>query len=153
MYIPDRVFEKRLKDYDRKLSVRWVPRRERWGIYRAVPSANRLYERNVLIMLVQNKDNSYRPLDGRTLFHLRSIDNHIRSEREILREIEEHNDKREQAELKSEKEDIEAITRDIAPTVKKEMESETGSRNLPAEDYHAMMERRYGKEKLEEILS
>lgn len=152
MYIPDRVFENRLKDYDRKLSVRWMPRKERWGIYRSVPSPNRLYERDVLIMLVQNKDESYRPLDSRTLLHLKRVDNHIRSHREIMREIDEHNEKKAEAQERAVSNDIEAITREIAPQVKKEMEADSGSRNLPQEDYDSILKKRMGKEKYEEIL-
>ena len=67
MYIPDWHFVKKLKAYDDRLSVQWMPRHERWGIYRTVPRMGRLYDVPVLVHVVQGPGKTYRPLDDRAL--------------------------------------------------------------------------------------
>ena len=156
MYIPDRTIERRLKAYDNKLSVKWIPRKERWGIYRDVPSENGLYDRQVLVKLVRNADDSYRPLDVRVIKELREADNHRLSRMNYLhkmRELEEANEKRTAQIERDSLNEIEDISKDIAPTASREMADDVGSRNIPKEDVVADLEERYGKEKAEEILT
>lgn len=154
MYIADWSFERRLKNYDPKLSVRWVPRRERWGIFRSTPDKNNLYDRTFLVFIVEEPSGEFRPLDERVFDRLRKADNHMRGHKEIMREIEEENDRIEEQRNKAFRQEMEDITRDIAPIVRREMSEDFGSVNVPAEDLDAQLSTRVGgSEKLEEILS
>lgn len=156
MYIPDRTIERRLKAYDSKLSVRWMPSKERWGIYRTVASKGNLYDRDVLVKTVRNEDGSYRPLDARVLEELRAGDWHRLSRINFLhkmRELEEESDRASNAIQKQSMDEIDSISRDIAPIASREMREDLGSRNIPKEDVIADLEARYGKEKTEEILT
>ena len=143
MYIPDRVYEKRLKDYDPTLEVKWVhkdPRGrliDRWAIFRKTPSANKLYNRWWLVMYVKNIDGSYRPLDSRTLTEIRKADTQNRAVDDILNEGIERQERTEElanASWRSEIKDISKdVQKDIASTVDDDF-PELGSENRPKED-------------------
>lgn len=85
-YRPAKSFSKRLREIDEKLVAEWSV--NRWIITR-----NDQY-----IMTVQNKDNSFRSLDERTLKALKKCDTH-RYPRiaDFIREIDNHNEARERA--------------------------------------------------------
>jgi|TARA_B100001250_G_scaffold34353_1_gene27790 anion-transporting ArsA/GET3 family ATPase len=151
MYIPDWSIVKRIQDYDKGLSVKWIDRKERWGIYKKIPSENGLYDKDVLVMVVRNSDDSYRPLDDRALERLRAADQHRLSrinQLHEMREIEEHNEKLTEKRHKETQSEIEDITKDIAPTVRKEMEADVGTRNIPKEDIREDLVSKYGEEVL-----
>lgn len=151
MYTPDRVFIKRLCAYDDRLSVQWMSRRQRWGIYRRI-------QRGVaLVHVVQNANLSYRPLDERTLRHLRMNDLQRMSQitrNKHITEMEEASVRTQEAKSKAYKDDVVAISEEIAPAVMREAEEgDVGSRNTPQEDGWAGIEEQYGEEKADEILS
>ena len=87
MYIPDWHFVKKLKAYDDRLSVQWMPRHERWGIYRTVPRMGRLYDVPVLVHVVQGPGKTYRPLDDRALREMAMGDLQRRGNRVIGRGV------------------------------------------------------------------
>jgi hypothetical protein len=147
MYIPDWRFKKDLVAYDSKLLVRWIPGKERWGIYRATDLGP------ILVHLVSGPAGEYRPLDERVLRHLRRMDTHRRGARAIVEELEARNQARQVAQARAEKNDYEAITSDIAPQVRRETANDV-TMNIPKEDKLALLEQHLGgKEKLEEALS
>jgi hypothetical protein len=151
MYIPDRVFVKRLQGYDDKLSVKWMSRRQRWGIYRTVQRGD------ILVHVVQNEDHSFRPLDERTIRHLKINDMQRMSQLALNKHIhnmEEASIRTQEAKVKAYKDEVTAISEDIAPSVMREAEEgDIGSRNTPQEDGWAALEQQYGEEKADEILS
>ena len=151
MYIPDRVFVKRLQGYDDKLSVKWMSRRQRWGIYRTVQRGD------VLVHVVQNADHSFRPLDERTIRHLKINDMQRMSQLALnkhIHDLEEASLKAQEAKARAYKDEVTAISEDIAPSVMREAEEgAVGSRNTPQEDGWAALEQQYGEEKADEILS
>jgi hypothetical protein len=158
MYIPDHTIVRRLRSYDDKLSVRWIPRRERWGIYRSVPSHNNLYDRQVLVKIVANDDKSYRPLDERIITHMMAHDMQRLSQASFnayYDEIEKSEQRARERERRAFLDDTEQITKEIAPQAIKEMEEDSlmGTRNIPKEDARAMITSRYGEEEADAILS
>ena len=62
-----------------------------------------------------------------------------------MRELEEHNENVEEKNMKDAKTEIEDITRDIAPTVRREMSDDIGSRNVPKEDVQQNLVSSYGE--------
>jgi len=70
-----------------------------------------------------------------------------------MRELEEMNEKRTAQIERDSLNEIEDISKDIAPIASREMADDVGSRNIPKEDVIADLEERYGKEKVEEILT
>ena len=155
MYTAARVFTQRLCSYDAQLSVRWIPSKERWGIYRTVRPKGAINYRSVLVHVVQNADLSYRPLDERTLRHLRINDMHrmsTLSRNKHITMMEEASLEHQRALSKSYKEEVRAISEEIAPQVAAEAE-DVGSRHTPQEDAWAAMHDKYGEETADEILS
>ena len=155
MYIADRIFVQRLRSYDAQLSVRRMPSKERWGIYRTVRPKGAVNNRSVLVHIVQNHDLSYRPLDERTLRHLKINDMHrmsVLSRNKHIQMMEEASLEHQKSLAKSYKDDVQAISEEIAPQVAAEAE-DVGSRNTPQEDAWAAMQDKYGEEKADEILS
>ena len=155
MYTADRVFTQRLCSYDAQLSVRWILSKERWGIYRTVRPKGAVNSRSVLVHIVQNPDLSFRPLDERTMRHLKVNDMHRMSALSRSKHItmmEEASLEHQKAMSKSYKDEVQAISEEIAPQVAAEAE-DVGGRNTPQEDAWAAMEDRYGEEKADEILS
>ena len=155
MYTPDKGFMKKLRGMDKYLDVRWDGVRERWTIWRIVPSLGGSYKRNHLICYVQNDIGGYRPLDDRTIRMLKMADMQVRGADTVLDEIEESNAKLARDKAKKFHDDNEATAREIAPTVRKEMQSDVGAHNLPAEDYDAQLSsvlQRRGMS-MEEVLS
>jgi len=68
---PDPAIRARLKEHDKDLDVVWSLRRNRW----VVTGKNRLaHTRRVMIMVVQNSDRSYRPLDERVIVNIKLAD-------------------------------------------------------------------------------
>lgn len=69
-YIPDSGFVRELSHWfpSHYLSVKWDYRIERWIIWRSPPD-----ERASPIYKVRNDDGSYRPLDKRTIDHLKRM--------------------------------------------------------------------------------
>jgi hypothetical protein len=151
MYIPDWSIVKRVKEYDKNLFVKWLSYWERWGVMRYEKSENNLYEVEKLVFMVENPDGSYRALDGRVLEHLKEIDLQRLNEdnlKDKLRDLEEHNEENIKKKEKEAKNDIEDITKDIAPIVRREMQEDFGTRNIPKEDVREQLVSRYGEEVL-----
>ena len=151
MYIPDWSIVKRVKEYDKNLFVKWLNYWERWGVMRYEESENNLYEVEKLIFMVENSDGSYRGLDDRVLEHLKEIDLQRLNEdnlKDRLRDLEEHNEENEKKKEKEAKNDIEDITKEIAPVVMREMQEDFGTRNIPKEDVREQLVSRYGEEVL-----
>ena len=135
MYIPDWHFVKKLKAYDDRLSVQWMPRHERWGIYRTVPRMGRLYDVPVLVHVVQGPGKTYRPLDDRTLREMAMGDLQRRGNRVIEEAIRSQKDK-ELAQRKAYRNEMEALTADVTP--RGGYEDDFGSRNVPKEDVQSV---------------
>jgi hypothetical protein len=151
MYIPDWSIVKRVKEYDKNLFVKWLNYWERWGVMRYEESENNLYEVEKLVFMVENPDGSYRALDGRVLEHLKEIDLQRLNEdnlKDRLRDLEEHNEENINKKEKEAKNDIEDITKEIAPVVRREMQEDFGTRNIPKEDVREQLVSRYGEEVL-----
>lgn len=151
MYIPDWSIVKRVKEYDKNLFVKWLDYWERWAVMRYEESENNLYEVEKLVFMVENSDGSYRALDGRVLEHLKEIDLQRLNEdnlKDRLRDLEEHNEENINKKEKEAKNDIEDITKDIAPVVRREMQEDFGTRNIPKEDVREQLVSRYGEEVL-----
>ena len=151
MYIPDWSIVKRVKEYDKNLFVKWLDYWERWGVMRYEESENNLYEVEKLVFMVENPDGSYRALDGRVLEHLKEIDLQRLNEdnlKDRLRDLEEHNEENINKKEKEAKNDIEDITKEIAPVVRREMQEDFGTRNIPKEDVREQLVSRYGEEVL-----
>jgi hypothetical protein len=151
MYIPDWSIVKRVKEYDKNLFVKWLSYWERWGVMRYEKSENNLYEVEKLVFMVENPDGSYRALDGRVLEHLKEIDLQRLNEdnlKDKLRDLEEHNEENIKKKEKEAKNDIEDITKDIAPIVRREMQEDFGTRNIPKEDVREQLVSQYGEEVL-----
>lgn len=66
---PDWAMVKKIKEYDPLLEVVWGRNHQRWIIVRNNPGGTRQR-----IMVVQNDDGSFRPLDERVLFYLNAHD-------------------------------------------------------------------------------
>ena len=151
MYIPDWSIVKRVKEYDKNLFVKWLDYWERWGVMRYEESENNLYEVEKLVFIVENPDGSYRALDDRVLEHLKEIDLQRLNEdnlKDRLRDLEEHNEENINKKEKEAKNDIEDITKEIAPVVRREMQEDFGTRNIPKEDVREQLVSRYGEEVL-----
>jgi len=147
MYIPDWALVRQLKAYDDKLSVRWIPRLQRWGIYRQVSRG--LYDKDILVMIVRGPGNSFRPLDGRVLRHLQQMDGHVRGANTIADELIASTEKAQATKAKQYKRDVDAITREIEPQARREMAETIGSTNVPKEDVQAALKQKYGEEVLD----
>jgi len=133
MYIADWGFVKALKTYDSTLNVRWEDRVKRWNIIRKTPNPTNLYDVDMVIMTVENDDRSYRPLDQRTLFHLRKMDTHTRGHDTILDEIEEEYTELEKSHEKERYDEIYDILQDTTPKSGYE-DPNVGAINVPKED-------------------
>ena len=99
MPVPDRVMVKRLKEYDKKLFVEFDFDKERFVVWR---KPQHECGPPLQIMVVQNDDGSFRPLDMRTVDALVKGDS-WRNE-DIIKDIDANNKKIE--------DDIEASVRD-----------------------------------------
>ena len=87
MYTPDRGFVKKLKALNKRLIVRWESRIERWVVYEKIKQKVFCGEYDGIplftvkdidsyVMIVDNEDRSYRPLDNRTIMWLKYNDLH-----------------------------------------------------------------------------
>ena len=138
MYIPDWHFVKRLRAYDDKLSARWMPRKERWGIYRNIPSPGNLYNKDVLIHIVEGPEKEFLPLDERILRILAMADHHRRGQETVIREMMEKAQKEQQIADKDRRNDMEALIGDTIPVGG--FDDDFGSRNVPKEDIQSIEE-------------
>jgi hypothetical protein len=68
---PDRSIVRRLKEHDKHLDVVWSLRRQRWVV--TVRNLRR-HEKREIVMVVQNDDRSYRPLDERVIVNIKLAD-------------------------------------------------------------------------------
>tara|TARA_B100000749_G_scaffold278625_1_gene269684 strand:- start:339 stop:812 length:474 start_codon:yes stop_codon:yes gene_type:complete len=136
MYIPDWHFVKRLKAYDDKLSARWIPRKERWGIYRNIPSPGNLYNKDVLVHVVQGAENSYLPLDERVLVILAMGDHHRRGRDTVIREMIDKTQRYQETLDKDNRNDMADIIADTIPSGG--FDSDAGARNIPKEDMQSV---------------
>lgn len=91
-----------------------------------------LYEQPVQIMVIQNEDRSYRPLDQRTLEILRASDHWNRGQKKVLNEIEQSQIRTQHAIRVAERQETEDLVRDITP--RGGFEDPWGAVNLPKED-------------------
>ena len=138
MYIPDWHFVKRLKAYDDKLSARWISRKERWGIYRNIPSPGNLYNKDVLVHVVQGAENSYLPLDERVLVILVMGDHHRRGRDTVIREMIDKTQRYQETLDKDNRNDMADVIADTIPSGG--FESDAGARNIPKEDMQSVEE-------------
>ena len=82
MYKPDRKILAELKRYDKNLNAEWDTFKQRW-----VLPCN-----NLPIMVVQNDDRSFRPLDERVLTQVRIADAYrYKDTTALIKEIYQHN--------------------------------------------------------------
>lgn len=132
MYIPDWAFVKQMKSYDDKLSVKWLDKAERWGIYRHISARSNLYGKSVLIMVVQNQDQSFRELDQRTMDILIRGDTHSRGADIVLDDIMRRQQDINDAQDRDARNNDEAAIRESLPAGG--YESDIGAVNVPKED-------------------
>jgi hypothetical protein len=138
MYIPDWHFVKRLKAYDDKLSARWIPRKERWGIYRNIPSPGNLYNKDVLVHVVEGPGKEYLPLDRRTLNTLSIGDHHRRGTETVLREMIENTQRQYETLDRDNRNEMESLVSDTIPAGG--FGDDFGSTNVPKEDIQSVEE-------------
>ena len=138
MYIPDWHFVKRLKAYDDKLSARWIPRKGRWGIYRNIPSPGNLYNKDVLVHVVQGAESNYLPLDERVLVILAMGDHHRRGRDTVIREMIDKTQRYQETLDKDNRNDMADVIADTIPSGG--FESDAGARNIPKEDMQSVEE-------------
>ena len=138
MYIPDWHFVKRLKAYDDKLSARWISRKERWGIYRNIPSPGNLYNKDVLVHVVQGAESNYLPLDERVLVILAMGDHHRRGRDTVIREMIDKTQRYQETLDKDNRNDMADVIADTIPSGG--FESDAGARNIPKEDMQSVEE-------------
>jgi hypothetical protein len=148
MYIPDWHFVQKLKSYDDRLSVKWMPRLERWGIYRTIPRMGRVYDVPVLVHTVQGPGNSYRPLDDRTLRELAMGDLQRRGSAVIEDAIRSQKD-HELARRDKHRSDMESLAGEVTP--RGGYEDDFGSRNVPKEDVQSVEEFIEERDMMDEI--
>ncbi len=115
------------------------------------------YKGAICSACAQNADHSFRPLDERTIRHLKINDMQRMSQLALnkhIHDMEEASLKAQEAKARAYKDEVTAISEDIAPSVMREAEEgAVGSRNTPQEDGWAALEQQYGEEKADEILS
>ena len=148
MYIPDWAFEQQLRAYDRELSVRWIPHRQRWGIYRRTLAPGRLYRKDILVVIVQGPGGVYQALDQRTMDHLARIDGHRVGARAVADRLIQETIRQKETEQKDYARDVDSITRDVAAHAIREAGDDVGAANVPKEDLRADLVARYGEEVL-----
>lgn len=146
MYIPDWHMVKKLKDYDKKLNVRWVEHRQRWAITREVIDTTVLTTKEAVLFLCENPDKSYRPLDDRVLYTIKKSDSHTRKTEEMIEEMIDANKKETESNNRERKNEFEAIASEMLPAGGFEDDS-MGSRNVPKEDIESPEE--YTEKRLE----
>jgi len=90
-YFPEETYSKRLKEIDPRLKAEW--NLDKWIITRDGKDYKRSPQ---YIMTVRNKDNSFRPLDQRTLKALRKCDTHRYPRvKDFVKEIDDYNEAKE----------------------------------------------------------
>lgn len=137
MYIPDWHFVERLKAYDDKLSARWIPRKERWGIYRNIPSPGNLYNKDVLVHVVQGADSGFLPLDSRVLVTLAMGDHHRRGRDTVIREMIDKTQRYQDSLDKDRRNDMADVIADTIPSGGFDIDN-VGTRNVPKEDIQSV---------------
>ena len=148
MYIPDWHFVRKLKAYDDRLSVKWMPRQERWGIYRSIPRMGRLYRVPVLVLTVQGADKGYRSLDDRVLKALAMSDLQRRGNA-VIEDAIMSQKKAELAQRNNHRSEMEALADDVLP--RSGYEDDMGSRNVPKEDIQSVEEYTEEREMLDDM--
>lgn len=137
MYTPDWHFVKRLKAYDDKLSARWMFRKERWGIYRNIPSPGNLYNKDVLVHVVQGAEGNYLPLDDRVLVILSMADHHRRGRDTVIREMIDKTQRYQETLDKDRRNEMADVIADTIPSGGFES-NDIGSINVPKEDLQSV---------------
>jgi hypothetical protein len=137
MYTPDWHFVKRLKAYDDKLSARWMFRKERWGIYRNIPSPGNLYNKDVLVHVVQGAEGNYLPLDDRVLVILAMADHHRRGRDTVIREMIDKTQRYQDKLDKDRRNEMADVIADTIPSGGFES-NDIGSINMPKEDLQSV---------------
>jgi len=137
MYTPDWHFVKRLKAYDDKLSARWMFRKERWGIYRNIPSPGNLYNKDVLVHVVQGAEGNYLPLDDRVLVILSMADHHRRGRDTVIREMIDKTQRYQDKLDKDRRNEMADVIADTIPSGGFES-NDIGSINVPKEDLQSV---------------
>lgn len=111
MPTPSESFINELKRIDKNLSVVWNNRRHRWIILHK-DAKGKIY----IVILVQYKDGSYKPLDRRTLDALWFSRKFSRQRpQDIMYQIDKENEEAELAKEKQLTNDNEAIAKEIHP--------------------------------------
>ena len=137
MYTPDWHFVKRLKAYDDKLSARWMFRKERWGIYRNIPSPGNLYNKDVLVHVVQGAEGNYLPLDDRVLVILSMADHHRRGRDTVIREMIDKTQRYQDKLDKDRRNEMADVIADTIPSGGFES-NDIGGINVPKEDLQSV---------------
>ncbi len=133
MYIPDWHMVKKLKDYDNKLNVRWVERKQRWAVTREVIDTTILNKKEAILFYCENPDGTYRPLDDRALLSIRKSDTHNRRVDEMMEEMIDATKRENEANNRDRKNEFEAMASDMTPAGGFDT-PDVGSRNIPKED-------------------
>jgi hypothetical protein len=133
MYIPDRSIVQQARAYDAKLSIRWVDHLHRWGVYRQTAVPSNLYDKDVLVMVVQGPGGCYHPLDQRLLDRLRANDLQMRGRR-IMDDLIARQERVEAAKTRAFRNDVDAITKELAPVAARMADEEFGAVNVPRTD-------------------
>lgn len=133
MYIPDWSIVRQAQAYDPALSIRWIDSIHRWGVYRRTQVPSKLYDRDVLVMIVQGPRGSFMPLDQRLLDRLRANDLQARG-RVVLDELIRKQEQAQRTKVKDFRNTSEAIARDLAPVMERELGSTFGAVNVPKDD-------------------
>jgi len=123
MPTPQKGFIKELKSIDSKLDVKWNTHFHRYMIYHTD-----IHNRKYIVMKIQYKDGSYKPLDQRTIQSLK-YSNYLRGERpqELLYKIDRENELLEQKKLKDIRDNAKQIAVDI-PKGEKALKDWAGGR-------------------------
>ncbi len=107
---PDPMFVRKLKEIDNAFYPRWCWLRERWEIW-----YHKDLRPNVLALVVQNDDGSYRPLDQRTIERMKVGDSHrFNRKRDMIYEIEAKETKAREIKEKDQRAEIHAITTEFS---------------------------------------
>jgi len=98
-------------------------------------------------MVVQNDDQTYRPLDDRTLEQLKAADHWNRGQKQVLNEIEQSQIRAQKAIRKAQREEAYDMAKDMTPRGGFE-DPEMGALNVPKEDMPVQAERPYDEDEI-----
>ncbi len=104
---PDATFVRQIQEIDKAFYPRWCWARGKWEIW-----YKKDLRPDVLAMVVQNDDSSFRPLDQRTILRMRIGDSHrYNRKRDLIYEIETKEERANEIREKDGKNRISSITK------------------------------------------